>query len=186
MVEPSRDAATGQVLVAGLHRQPMTKTGAARTIALPGAAAEMLNRRRDRMTGQYERQPGLRLGERRVVVAERHADQAARRGRGTPPGRSQPPHATSQGGHIGRSQRGTGRRPRSPRPPRPFGHPRHYVAEMGRLAGLLATSVGLVLVGAARKCYLHDAVILLLITESDLSAHEREPAIGCALSGGVG
>ena len=57
MVEPSRDAATGQVLVAGLHRQPMTKTVAARTIALPGAAAEMLNRRRDRMTGQYERQP---------------------------------------------------------------------------------------------------------------------------------
>ena len=31
MVEPRRDAATGQVFVAGLHRQPMTKTGAART-----------------------------------------------------------------------------------------------------------------------------------------------------------
>ena len=28
MVEPRRDAATGQVFVAGLHRQPMTKTGA--------------------------------------------------------------------------------------------------------------------------------------------------------------
>ena len=46
LVEPRRDAATGQVFVAGLHRQPMTKTGAARTIALPCAVVEMLNRRR--------------------------------------------------------------------------------------------------------------------------------------------
>jgi hypothetical protein len=31
MVEPRRDAASGQVFVAGLHRQAMTKIGAART-----------------------------------------------------------------------------------------------------------------------------------------------------------
>ena len=46
LVEPRRDATSEQVFVAGLHRQPMTKTGAARTIALPCAAVEMLNRRR--------------------------------------------------------------------------------------------------------------------------------------------
>ena len=57
MVEPRRDAATGQVFVAGLHRQPMTKTGAARTIALPGAVVEMLNRRRARIVGEHEKQP---------------------------------------------------------------------------------------------------------------------------------
>ena len=56
MVEPRRDAASGQVFVAGLHRQPMTKTGAARTIALPCAAVEMLNRRRAWMR-QHDRQP---------------------------------------------------------------------------------------------------------------------------------
>jgi integrase len=37
--------------VAGLHRQPMTKTGATRSIALPPAAVEMLNRRRARLVG---------------------------------------------------------------------------------------------------------------------------------------
>ena len=57
MVEPRRDAATGQVFVAGLHRQPMTKTGATRTIALPGAVVEMLNRRRAGTTAQRDRQP---------------------------------------------------------------------------------------------------------------------------------
>ena len=57
MVEPRRDAATGQVFVAGLHRQPMTKTGAARTIALPSAAVAMLNQRRARMVGEHDRQP---------------------------------------------------------------------------------------------------------------------------------
>ena len=46
MVEPRRDAATGQVFVAGLHRQPMTKTGATRSIALPHVVVEMLHRRR--------------------------------------------------------------------------------------------------------------------------------------------
>ena len=56
MVEPRRDAASGQVFVAGLHRQPMTKTGTARTIALPCAAVEMLNRRRAWME-QHDRQP---------------------------------------------------------------------------------------------------------------------------------
>jgi integrase len=37
LVEPRRDVATGQVFVAGLHRQPMTKTGAVplRCRALP-------------------------------------------------------------------------------------------------------------------------------------------------------
>jgi len=57
MVEPRRDAATGQVFVAGLHRQPMTKTGANRAIALPGAAVEMLNLRRAKMVGEHDRQP---------------------------------------------------------------------------------------------------------------------------------
>jgi integrase len=57
MVEPRRDAATGQVFVAGLHRQPMTKTGAARTIAVPCAAVEMLNRRRAGLMRQHDRQP---------------------------------------------------------------------------------------------------------------------------------
>jgi len=57
MVEPRRDAATGQVFVAGLHRQPMTKTGAARTIALPSTAVAMLNQRRARMVGEHDRQP---------------------------------------------------------------------------------------------------------------------------------
>ena len=55
LVEPRRDAATGQVFVAGLHRQPMTKTGAVRTIALPSAAVQTLNQRRARR--QHERQP---------------------------------------------------------------------------------------------------------------------------------
>jgi integrase len=57
LVEPRRDAASGQVFVAGLHRQSMTKTGAARTIALPRAAVEMLNRRRGGMTTRRDRQP---------------------------------------------------------------------------------------------------------------------------------
>ena len=57
MVEPRRDAATGQVFVAGLHRQPMTKTGAERTVALPCAVAKMLNRRRAGMTKWHERLP---------------------------------------------------------------------------------------------------------------------------------
>jgi len=57
MVEPRRDAATGQVFVAGLHRQPMTKTGTNRAIALPAAAVEMLNLRRARMVGEHDRQP---------------------------------------------------------------------------------------------------------------------------------
>ena len=43
LVEPRRDAASGQVFVAGLRRQSMTKTGAARTVALPCAAVKMLN-----------------------------------------------------------------------------------------------------------------------------------------------
>jgi integrase len=57
MVEPRRDAASGQVFVAELHRQPMTKTGAARTIALPCAVVGMLSRRRAGMTRQHGRQP---------------------------------------------------------------------------------------------------------------------------------
>ncbi len=57
MVEPRRDAATGQVFVAELHRQPMTKSGATRIVAVPCAVVEMLKRRRARMVGQYERQP---------------------------------------------------------------------------------------------------------------------------------
>lgn len=57
MVEPRRDAASGQVFVAGLHRQPMTKTGAARTIALPRAVVEMLARRRAGIQRQHDRQP---------------------------------------------------------------------------------------------------------------------------------
>ena len=57
MVEPRRDAASGQVFVAGLHRQPMTKTGTARTIALPGAADEMLKRRRAGLIKDHERHP---------------------------------------------------------------------------------------------------------------------------------
>jgi integrase len=57
LVEPRRDAASGQVFVAGLHRQPMTKTGAARTIALPCAAVEMLKRRRAGLMREHERQP---------------------------------------------------------------------------------------------------------------------------------
>jgi integrase len=56
LVEPRRDAASGQVFVAGLHRQPMTKTGAVRTIALPCAAVEMLNRRRAGLVRKHERQ----------------------------------------------------------------------------------------------------------------------------------
>ena len=56
LVEPRRDAASGQVFVAGLQRQPMTKTGAARTVALPCAIVEMLNRRRAWMR-QHDRQP---------------------------------------------------------------------------------------------------------------------------------
>jgi len=57
LVEPRRDAASGQVFVAGLHRQPMTKTGTARTIALPCAVVEMLNRRRAALMREHERQP---------------------------------------------------------------------------------------------------------------------------------
>ena len=57
LVEPRRDAASGQVFVAELHRQPMTKTGAARTIALLCAAVEMLQRRRAGMKGSHDRQP---------------------------------------------------------------------------------------------------------------------------------
>jgi integrase len=57
MVEPRRDATSGQVFVAELHRQPMTKTGAARTIALPCAAVEMLDRRRAGTMRQHHRAP---------------------------------------------------------------------------------------------------------------------------------
>jgi len=57
MVEPRRDAASGQVFVAGLHRQPMTKTGAERTLALPSASVEMLKRRRAATTGQHDQEP---------------------------------------------------------------------------------------------------------------------------------
>lgn len=46
IVEPRRDAATGQVFVAVLHRQPTTKTGTTRTVALPEATVAMLRRRR--------------------------------------------------------------------------------------------------------------------------------------------
>jgi integrase len=56
LVEPRRDAATGQVFVAVLHRQSMTKTGVARGIALPCAAVEMLTRRGAALR-QHERQP---------------------------------------------------------------------------------------------------------------------------------
>jgi integrase len=45
LVEPRRDAGTGQVFVEGLRRQPMTKTGATRILALPSAAVEMLQKR---------------------------------------------------------------------------------------------------------------------------------------------
>ncbi len=57
MVEPRRDAATGQVFVAGLHRQPMTKTGATRSIALPHVVVEMLHRRRAGTPAQPDRHP---------------------------------------------------------------------------------------------------------------------------------
>jgi integrase len=57
MVEPRRDAASGHVFVAKLHRQPMTKTGAARTIALPSAIVDMLNRRRAGIKRQHDGQP---------------------------------------------------------------------------------------------------------------------------------
>ena len=57
MVEPRRDAATGQVFVAELHRQPMTKTGATRSIAVPHAVVEMLRRRRARTPARLEHQP---------------------------------------------------------------------------------------------------------------------------------
>lgn len=46
LVEPRRDRSTGQVFVPTLHRQPVTKTGAQRTLALPDAAVAMLRRRR--------------------------------------------------------------------------------------------------------------------------------------------
>jgi integrase len=46
LVEPRRDAGTGQEFVGRLHRQPMTKTGGVRRLALPSAAVEMLQRRR--------------------------------------------------------------------------------------------------------------------------------------------
>lgn len=49
VVEPRRDAATRQVFVEALHRQPLTKTGATRVIALPSAAVQMLHRRRAAM-----------------------------------------------------------------------------------------------------------------------------------------
>jgi integrase len=57
MVEPRRDAATGQVFVAGLHRQSTTKTGATRSIALPLVVVEMLKRRRPGEPAQFDRQP---------------------------------------------------------------------------------------------------------------------------------
>jgi integrase len=57
MVEPRRDATSGQVFVTGLHRQPMTKTGTERTLALPCGAVEMLNRRRAGLMRQHDRQP---------------------------------------------------------------------------------------------------------------------------------
>ena len=119
-------------------------------------------------------------------MAEQHADQAARRGRGTRLAGVSPHTLRRRVGTLVARSAGLDAAPEVLGHRDPSVTARHYVAEMGRVAGLLATSVGLVLVGAARKCYLHDAVILLLITESDLSAHEREPAIGCALSGGVG
>jgi integrase len=57
MVEPRRDAATGQVFVAGLHRQSTTKTGASRSIALPHVVVELLKRRRPKERAQLDRQP---------------------------------------------------------------------------------------------------------------------------------
>jgi integrase len=57
LVEPRRDAAGGQVFVAGLHRQLMTKTGTSRTIALPCAVVKMLKRRRAGLTREHEQQP---------------------------------------------------------------------------------------------------------------------------------
>jgi integrase len=57
MVEPRRDATSGQVFVAELHRQPTTKTGASRSIALPCATVEMLNQRRAGLMTQHDRQP---------------------------------------------------------------------------------------------------------------------------------
>jgi integrase len=57
LVEPRSDAASGQVFVAGLHRQPMTKTGASRTIALPVGVVGMLNRRCNGMTGDKGQGP---------------------------------------------------------------------------------------------------------------------------------
>ena len=57
MVEPRRDATTGQVFVAELHRQPMTKTGATRSMAVPRAVVEMLRRRRARTPAQLGHQP---------------------------------------------------------------------------------------------------------------------------------
>jgi integrase len=59
LVEPRRDAASGEVFVVGLHRQPMTKTGAARTIALPCAAIEMSNGRSAGLMRQHDREPVL-------------------------------------------------------------------------------------------------------------------------------
>ncbi len=62
LVEPRRDAATGQVFVTGLRRQPTTKTGAPHSIAVPGAAVQMLNRRRAGVLTEPERQPAFPLG----------------------------------------------------------------------------------------------------------------------------
>jgi hypothetical protein len=56
-VEPRRDAGTGQVFVEARHRQPMTKTGATRVLALPSAAVEMLHRRRAAMSPPAESSP---------------------------------------------------------------------------------------------------------------------------------
>lgn len=57
LVEPRRDGSSGQVFVEALHRQPMTKTGATRVLALPWAAVEMLHRRRATARAAGERSP---------------------------------------------------------------------------------------------------------------------------------
>lgn len=63
LVEPRKDKATGQVFVAGLRRQPLTKGGRSRTLVLPDAAVKMLDERRKRTMWRRQTDP---------VFANRH------------------------------------------------------------------------------------------------------------------
>ena len=116
LVEPRRDAASGQVFVAGLH-PPTEDEDRCSPHHCP-----TVRRRRDgdpasSLDVAARSAAGLRSRGRRLVVAEQCADQVAWRGRGHALGRGHPTHATSDGGHLGRSQRGPRRRQGCPRPP---------------------------------------------------------------------